>query len=69
LKKSGKNKLEVPFEFQYTECMKNKYNITNEIERFKKFMNWCEENFENLSEEEQEEICDIKNDPDEIFNW
>jgi hypothetical protein len=32
-------------------------------------MNWCEENFENLTDEEQEEVCEIKNDPDEIFNW
>ena len=50
--------------------MKNKkYNITEEIERFKKFMNWCEVNFDNLTDEEQYEICEIKNDPDEIFNW
>jgi hypothetical protein len=55
--------------FRHNKGMKNKYNITAEIERFKKFMNWCEENFENLTEEEQVEICDIKNDPDEIFNW
>ena len=27
-------KLEVPFEFQYTDCMKNKYNTLAEIEIF-----------------------------------
>ena len=64
------NRLEVLVKFPYTDRMKNKkYIITEEIERFKAFMAWCEENFENLSDEEQEEVCDIKNDPDEIFNW
>ena len=46
-----------------------KYNITEEIERFKKFMNWCEVNYDNLTDEEQYAICEIKNNPDEIFNW
>ena len=71
MKKSGKNKLEVPFNLQYTEYMKNKKyeNIAEEIKKMKTFIKWCEKNYEELTEKEQGLICDFKNDSEEFFNW
>jgi phage host-nuclease inhibitor protein Gam len=67
----GKNKLEVPFNLQYTERMKNKKyeNIAEEIKKMKTFIKWCEKNYDELTEKEQDLICDFKNDSEELLNW
>ena len=66
-----KNKLEVPFNLQYTERMKNKKyeNIAEEIKKMKTFIKWCEKNYDELTEKEQDLICDFKNDSEELLNW
>ena len=66
-----RNRLEVPFKFQYTESMKNKKyeNIAEEIKKMKTFIKWCEKNYDELTEKEQDLICDFKNDSEDLFNW
>ena len=57
--------------FLHNECMKNKKyeNIAEEIKKMKTFIKWCEKNYDELTEKEQDLICDFKNDSEDLFNW